>query len=169
MHLRPCSKDDLHLIAPLSALLRDAVHGGASVGFLAPLDEGRAGAYWQRVFQAVGEGLHLWVAELDGEVVGTVQLELCTRENGRHRAEVQKLLVLSSQRGRGIAARLMQAAEAQAVAMGRTLLVLDTQSGSKAEAVYRHLGWTVAGQVPEYAASPDGTLQPTTCFYKRLG
>lgn len=97
--------------------------------------------YWQQVLGALGKSLALWVAEHDGTVVGTVQLALVEKENARHRAEIQKLQVLSSFRGRGLSTRLMASAEAFARANGRTTLVLDTEAGSVAESVYRKLGW----------------------------
>lgn len=81
---------------------------------------------------------------------------------------MQKLLVLRSERGRGIASRLMAAVEAEALARGLKLLVLDTLQGSAAEAIYAHLGWMRAGMIPDYAAHPDGELAPTVYFYKRL-
>src|SRR5512139_4082472 len=142
-------------------LLQDAVHGGASVGFLAPLAEDTAVRYWHRVFGQLPDGLCLWVAESDGKIMGSVQLDRCGKENGRHRAEVQKLLVHSASRGRGVSTLLMRAVEEFARADGRTLLVLDTQAGSVAESVYRHLGWQPAGHIPDYAASPNGVLHAT--------
>jgi GNAT superfamily N-acetyltransferase len=148
--------------------LQDAVHGGASVGFLAPLSDDTAVHYWRRVFAHLSDGLYLWVAESDGTIIGSVQLECYRKENGRHRAEVQKLLVHSACRGRGVSRLLMRTVETFAKADGRTLLVLDTQVGSVAEAVYRHLGWQPAGQIPDYATSPNGVLHATVYFYKQL-
>ena len=109
-----------------------------------------------------------WVAENEGTVVGTVQLAPSMKQNGRHRAEIQKLLVLRAWRGRGVAARLLAAAEACARAEGRMLLVLDTEAASAAEAVYRRLGWLDAGGIPDYAASTRGELRANRIFYKRL-
>jgi GNAT superfamily N-acetyltransferase len=165
------SIDELHAPAHaegLAELLRDVVEGGASVGFLAPLEIARAQAYWQGVFAALGPHLMLWIAREAGRVVGSVQLAPSPRDNSRHRAEVQKLMVLSSHRGRGIASRLLATAEERARASGRTLLVLDTLAGSDAEPVYRHLGWQRAGEIPDYAATPWGDLQPTVYYYKKL-
>jgi hypothetical protein len=62
----------------------------------------------------------------------------------------------------------MQAAESAALAAGRTLLVLDTVTGSDAERLYQRLGWSRVGVVPDYALWPDGRLCDTTFFYKRL-
>ena len=156
------------LVAGLCELLQDSVHGGASVGFLAPLARETAEQYWSDVFDTLGERLRLWVAEEHGSVVGCVQLAPCTKDNGRHRAELQKLLVHGNHRGRGIASALMAVAEEAAIRSRISLLVLDTLQGSAANGVYAHLGWTRAGEIPRYAASPDGELHPTVYYYKLL-
>ncbi|HEU4439324.1 MAG TPA: GNAT family N-acetyltransferase, partial [Methylomirabilota bacterium] len=78
----------------LIALLRDVVDDGGSVGFLPPLSADEAREYWEGVAAAVkGGGRLLWVARADGHIVGTVQLDLEQRANGRHRAELIKLMV----------------------------------------------------------------------------
>jgi len=156
------------LIEPLSDLLIDAVHSGASIGFLAPVARETARRYWSGILAALGDSLLLWVVESNGQVVGSVQLALCEKENGRHRAEVQKLFVLRSARGLGISTSLMQAVEAAARSQRRSLLVLDTLLSSHAENVYRHLGWQRAGEIPDFAAAPDGELFPTVYYFKRL-
>ena len=153
----------------LTALLQDSVHGGASVGFLAPMTAETAQRHWQGVFDELAGNVRLWVARAsDGRVLGSVQLELCGKENGRHRAEVQKLFVHSAERGQGIASRLLRAVEAYAREQGRTLLVLDTLKGSHAEAMYRRQGWQFVGYIPDYAGHPDGVLEATAVFYKRI-
>ncbi|HXF80349.1 MAG TPA: GNAT family N-acetyltransferase [Usitatibacter sp.] len=160
---------DAALARGLCELLRDCVDHGASVGFLSPLDAAAAARYWERVLAAVEQGsLLLWVAEDGDRVVGSVQLEPCPKDNGRHRAELQKLLVLTAHRGRGLARALMAEAERFAREARRTLLVLDTEVGSVAESVYRTLGWTRAGEIPDYATTPAGKLHPTVYYYKRL-
>jgi len=168
IHIRQILTPEPSSLRDLCHLLQDAVHGGASVGFLAPLGDDTAVHYWQHVFDHLSDGRCLWVAESDGQIIGSVQLELCGKENGRHRAEVQKLLVRRAFRGRGVSTLLMRAAEECARADCRTLLVLDTQAGSVAEAVYRHLGWQAAGQIPDYATTPNGVLHATVYFYKQL-
>ncbi|OQS43047.1 GNAT family N-acetyltransferase [Chromobacterium haemolyticum] len=152
----------------LSVLLADSVAGGASVGFLAPLPVAEAAAYWAQVDALLGAGLQLWLAEEDEALLGCVQLAPCQRGNGRHRAEVQKLLVHSACRGRGVARQLMATLEDHAHKQGIRLLVLDTEAGSGAEEVYRKLGWSKSGEIPDYAASPDGRLHPTAYYFKRL-
>ena len=165
--IRRIQSSEASVTAGLCALLVDAVDDGASVGFLAPMTDEKALSYWEPVLAGLQRGMVLWVAESDGRIVGTVQLALNGKENGRHRADVQKLLVLRAHRGRGIAAALMKALDEYAAANGRTLLVLDTIAGSAAEFVYRRLGWQKVGEIPDYAAMPDGELRPTAYYYKR--
>ena len=90
--MRRVAATDTSLLEPLGDLLIDAVHSGASIGFLAPVSRETADRYWHGVFASLGGDRLLWVAEKEGVVVGTVQLSLCDKDNGRHRAEVQKLL-----------------------------------------------------------------------------
>ena len=150
-------------------LLRDAVDGGASLGFLPPLDPGEAGMYWKGAEAEIRAGRRvLVVARAGAHVVGCVQLVLSTRANAPHRAEVQKLCVLTAERGKGIGKALMEAAHAAALARGRTLLVLDTKKGDLAEALYRGLGYTELGVVPGYARDRSGGSHDTVFFYKHL-
>jgi acetyltransferase len=167
--VRRVAATELELIEPLGNLLIDAVHSGASIGFLAPVARETADRYWHGVFASLSESLLLWVAERDGVVVGTVQLALCDKENGRHRAEVQKLQVLRAARGIGVSTLLMCELEAEARRRKRSLLFLDTLLASHAEDVYRHLGWTRAGEIPDYATTPGGELFPTVLYFKQLG
>lgn len=156
-------------LGELAAVLTDCVAGGASVGFMAPLTPDEALAFWRDAAAAVGEGATLlFVAEEAGRIAGTVQVGLRQMPNQPHRADVKKLLVMEAARGRGLARRLMAAAEAAAARHGKTLLVLDTASGSPAETLYARLGWRRAGIIPDYALYPDGRMCATTLFYKRL-
>src|SRR4051794_17338499 len=83
-------------------LLQDAVHNGASVGFVSPLPQEVARHYWQEVIQDIRQGSRvLLVLRMGGRVAGSVQLGLCMRPNGTHRAEVQKLFVHTSARRQG--------------------------------------------------------------------
>jgi acetyltransferase len=154
----------------LIELLRDSVEGGASVGFLAPLKHELAEVFWRDVLrevETVNRAIIIALTE-DGEVAGSVQLALVQKENGRHRAEVQKLLVHSRYRNRGLGRRLMNAIEHEAQQRGITLLVLDTIEGELAEQLYLKLGYVRVGEIPNYASFPDGRLWATVIFYKEL-
>ncbi|WP_086824719.1 N-acetyltransferase [Streptomyces sp. NRRL B-24572] len=159
-----------HAPAGLAELLVDAVDGGASVGFLAPLETAEAAAWWSRVAEEAAEGVRdVWAAHApDGRLTGVVTLVRAGTANGRHRGEIARLLVHRSARGRGLGYRLLATAEAHAAATGLSLLVLDTQTGSPAERLYRGAGWTAAGTIPDFAADPAGTLRATTLYYKQV-
>ena len=151
------------------SLLQDAVASGASLGFWSPLLDEDAAAFWQKVIKGVAAGERiLLVAREDKAVVGSVQLELATRQNSRHRAEVQKLMVHRSERGRGLGRDLLIVLESAARADGRTLLVLDTRQGDPAEQLYLRHGYIQAGVVPGYITEADGTTTSTVIFYRQI-
>lgn len=154
----------------LAALLRDSIEDNASMGFMAPYDEETALAFWRGVSESVRDGFTLLaVARVNGEIAGTVQAGFVRKPNQPHRGDVMKLIVRRDMRGRGIARRLMERIESECLKHGRWLLVLDTATGSDAEAIYPRLGWHRAGMVPDYALFPDGGYCASTIFYKRLG
>ncbi len=148
----------------LAGLLVDTVDSGASVGFLAPMDRALAESWWKE--RAAGP-YAVWVAVEDGRVVGTLSLASPDKPNSRHRAELVKLMVHRTARGRGLGRRLLDTAERAAAAEGITLLHLDTETDSPAEHLYRSAGWTRVGVIPDYAADPGGVLRGTTLYYKR--
>ncbi|OKJ16864.1 GNAT family N-acetyltransferase [Kitasatospora sp. CB01950] len=169
--INPLTADALHTHAEaLADLLLDAVADGASVGFLADTGRDEAAAWWRTLHPSVADGSRLlWAAsDADGRVLGTVALVREVRANGRHRAEVSKLLVHRDARGAGLGRRLLTTVEQAARDTGATLLLLDTQTGSAAEHLYRSAGWTSFGTVPGHAATPDGVLADTTYYYKQL-
>jgi GNAT superfamily N-acetyltransferase len=153
----------------LAGVLVDCVEGGASVRYLSPLTHAEARGAFAAVADDVQAGRRVLLAAFaDGELVGTVQVHLAVQPNSPHRAEIAQLLVRRSARRRGIAQRLMAEAEREALAEGRTLLVLDTVTGDDAERLYERLGWTKAGVIPDYALYPDGRPCATTIFWKTL-
>ena len=163
---------DLETALPqLVALFQDAIDSGAALGFLPPLTAEAGAAYWRRVGEGVAAGsLVLLVARAAGshEIVGTVQLAPAPQANGRHRAEVMKMMVHRRARRQGIARQLLQALEAEAHRRGRTTLVLDTRAGDVAEPLYQAVGYRVAGSIPAFARNPDGSLHATVLYYKLL-
>ncbi|PZL95391.1 GNAT family N-acetyltransferase [Pantoea graminicola] len=156
-------------LSDLSALLQACVAEGASVGFTDAADQQVIRHFWQQRIPALAAGeSQLFVARQQKTLLGTVMINHSAMPNGRHRAEIGKLLVHPQARRQGIARALMQRAEQQARAEGKTLLVLDTRSGDVASDLYRSLGWQVAGSIPFYAESTAGVLDATTLMYKVL-
>ncbi len=152
----------------LAHVLIDCVEGGASVGFMLPLSEEKAIAFWRRIGREVERRARaLLVAEDEGGIIGTVQVVLEQPENQPHRGDISKMLVHRRARHRGIGAALMRAAEAAARQAGKSLLVLDTAS-EDAERLYARLGWTLVGIIPDYALWPGGGFCPTSVYYRKL-
>ncbi|OMI25776.1 GNAT family N-acetyltransferase [Bacillus haynesii] len=149
----------------LAELLIRVVDDGASVGFLPPLEKRRAVAYWKK---AVTPDSVLWIAKQNGRIAGSVQLHLCTKQNGRHRAEICKLMTDPAFRRQGIARSLMQKAIDRAKQEGRSLLVLDTREGDPSNFLYTLLGFAEAGRIPAYAESADGGFDASVFYYKKL-
>lgn len=163
-------QETIDALPDLCEVLSDCVNGGASVGFMLPFTPADAEPFWLSVADTVGEGgtIHA-VAEVEGKVVGTVQIGLASKPNQPHRGDLMKLLVHRSARGLGLSRLLMTAVEEEAARRGRSLLVLDTATGSDAEAIYPRFGWERVGVIPDYALFPDGSYCGTTLFYKRIG
>jgi ribosomal protein S18 acetylase RimI-like enzyme len=154
----------------LNEILRDAVDSGAGVSFVAPLPEETGNHYWEGVETELLAGTAILLGGFwNDQLKGTVQLDLATPPNQPHRCDIRKLLVHRSARGQGIGRALMLAAEREAVEADRTLLTLDTQTGSVAESLYRKLGYISVGTIPGYALDGFGQrLVSTTIFYKQL-
>ena len=156
-------------IPRLVELSQDAVAGGSSINFLADTDTERVRAWWDARTDSVRAGLITpFVAVLGDRIVGCTLLMRSSNPNSPHRAEIGKVIVDRTARRRGIARALMRAAEARAKADGRWMLVLDTVTGSPADALYRSLGWHETGVVPDYALNPDGHPEAATFFWKDL-
>jgi GNAT superfamily N-acetyltransferase len=156
-------------LAQLAEVLVDCVAGGGSVSFMPPFEHEDAKAFFTKIAGEVARGeTALLVARVNGCIVGTVQLGLALPPNQPHRADVRKLLVHRSARGRGIGMALMTAAEDAARERGRTLLVLDTALGGAAERIYTRAGWTRVGVIPNYALFPDGSPCDTVYFWKQI-
>ncbi|MBN8731825.1 MAG: GNAT family N-acetyltransferase [Acidobacteria bacterium] len=154
----------------LAELVIDAVDSGASIGFLPPLAEADALAYWRDVVASLRDGSRiLLVASEAGVIQGAVQLALEKRANGQHRCEAMKLFVHRRARRRGIARELMTEAEAAARAAGCTLMLMDTRKGGEADQLCQKLGYEAYGEVPGYARSGNGELHTTVFYFRKLG
>jgi GNAT superfamily N-acetyltransferase len=153
----------------LADVLADCVSGGASVSFMDPFSHADARSVFEAWAAEVDEGRRVLLgAFVDGRLVGTVQVILALPPNQPHRGEIAKLLVHRSARGRGVGALLMDRADEEARAEGKSLLVLDAVTGGDAERLYERLGWSRVGVIPNFALFPDGRFCDTTYFFKAL-
>ena len=157
-------------LAGLAELLVDGVDSGASLGFLASFDHDAAARWWRSLAPGVADGsLVVWTCQgAEGRLDGTISLVLEPKPNSAYRASVVKLIVHRRARGRGLGRRLLATAEQTAAALGRTLLMLDTETDSDADFLYQATGWTRYGIVPGYAADPAGVPRDCSFYFKRL-
>ena len=155
-------------IDELCEVLVDCVEGGASVSFMLPFGRADAKKFFDKVIASVARDETVLVAaKLDGRIVGSVQVGLDMPPNQPHRGDIKKLLVHRAARKHGLGAALMQRAEAEAKARGRSLLVLDTADDA-AERLYVRAGWQRVGAVPDYAMWPQGGFCDTVFLWKRI-
>jgi acetyltransferase len=173
MHLQPIERLAFPAtpsdIAALAELLCDAVNSGSAVSFLAPLAPETARAWWHDQIKNADPKSIFLVARDGVEIAGTVQLHASWAPNQPHRADIAKLIVHRRARGQGIGKKLMEAIEQESAQLGFTLLVLDTRRGCEAESLYRKLGWTEAGIIPNFALNADGSgYHDTVIFFKDL-
>jgi ribosomal protein S18 acetylase RimI-like enzyme len=157
------------ILLTLSEILVEVVANGGSVSFMHPLAFEVAETFWAGSLAAAARGARVVLGAFAGErLVGTVTLLLDFPPNQPHRAEIAKLMTRASHRGRGVATALMRAAEGIAVEKARTLLVLDTATDGGASTLHERLGFTLAGEIPDYALKPHGGLTGTLIYWKRL-
>jgi len=109
---------------------------------------------------APGRGAFL-VARVDGAPVGCGAV----RRLDDHNAELKRMYVVPSLRGRGVGRALLAALEAEARALGADRLVLETGVRQTAAlALYRRAGFVDIPPYGEYAASADTSV----CLAKGL-
>lgn len=153
----------------LASLLLDAHDSGMALGLAAPLSLDGARAAYADAASKLARGERVLLAALDGdEVVGAVQLDRSDAGNGRHRAEVRRLVVRADRRGTGVGRALMEAIVEVARGLGLRLLWLSTHEDTDADRIYGRLGWTRAGVIPDYAELPSGALAGNAFYFLRL-
>ena len=105
-------------------------------------------------------------------IVGTVQLGLEQPDNQQHRADLAKMLVPIQTHGAEVSERsCWRPPRRRPATAARTLLVLDTITGSDADRLYTRMGWVRVGDDPRtYAADcrDGGLCARRRCFYKSL-
>ncbi len=153
----------------LAEVLADCVEGGASVNFMSPYSRVRHATSSTRS-QSVSRQAISCCSRRGSKAGSSVPYSSGSiyHPTSAHRADVKKMLVHRSTRGRGVGAALMSAIEDEARRRGRWLLVLDTVPGESGHRLYLRAGWQQSGTVPDYALFPDGRLCDTAFMWKRL-
>ncbi|GAC1623531.1 MAG: hypothetical protein NVS9B10_08580 [Nevskia sp.] len=91
---------------------------------------------------------HVWIAELDGAVVGAL---IWLSRQGSRAARIYSVVVAPEARGRRYAQRLLAAMEGEARADGRATATLEVrQDNAAARALYRKLGYVEAASLPDF-------------------
>ncbi len=156
-------------IAALADILVETVASGGSVSFMHPLDPQAARTFWADSLAAAERGERIvFGAYVDDTLVGTFTLLLNLPPNQPHRAEIAKMMTRVACRGRGIASALLQAAETEAIARGKSMLMLDTASEGGASGSYERAGFVLAGEFPDFALKPHGGLTGTRLYWKQI-
>jgi len=153
----------------LAQLLLDAHASGMALGLPAPLTHDAARGAYEHAAARLAPGERVLLAAFDGdELVGAVQLDRAEAGNGRHRAEVRRLVVLTDRRGTGIGRALLDAVVECGRRLDLRLLWLSTHDGAEAERVYERHGWTRVGVIPDWAVLPNGDLVGNSFYFFRI-
>jgi GNAT superfamily N-acetyltransferase len=153
----------------LADLLVETVAHGGSVSFMHPMPIADARAFWDTALRAAEAGGRIVLGAVrDGDLLGTVSLILDMPPNQPHRAEIAKMMTRVAVRGQGIATALLAVAETEAIARGRSMLMLDTASDGGASSLYERCGFVFAGELPDFALKPHGGLTGTRLYWKKI-
>jgi GNAT superfamily N-acetyltransferase len=156
-------------VGALAQLLLDAHAVGMGLGLAPPLTHTGAEAAWREIASTLEPGERVqWAAFDDDRLLGAVHLARATADNGRHRAEIRRLVVSPDARGQGVGRALLTTAVEHARALGLRLLWLSTHAGTDADRIYPRLGWTRSGEIPDFALVPSGELAANAFYYLRL-
>ncbi len=97
-------------------------------------------------FQEIGEKRIIWLAEVDGLVVGAIQLVLSSSQkdlaDGKKIAMVHHIRVAEDFQGKGIGSKLTKVLEKEAKKRNIHRLTLEVEkSNPKAQKIYKHWGY----------------------------
>lgn len=103
------------------------------------------------------------------DLVGVIMLRSHPSETSPHVATIELLLVNLHYRQLGGERQLLETVEQQAVLEGRTVLTAETESDSSMAVMYKDLGFTEAGRIPNMINRPlTGEKRAQSIFYKEL-
>lgn len=137
----------------LLALLAASVGDDAMLGHTAA-PEGASGERWLARLDAElrAEQLMLLVARgMSREVVGMVALEPGGLATQRHQVGVRRAFIHPLHRGSRLLFDALQEILAQCAAHGWTTVLIDVREGTRAERLWRRLGFRQYGRLEDYA------------------
>jgi ribosomal protein S18 acetylase RimI-like enzyme len=135
-------------------ILADLVRGGAALGWVDPPSHHEVAELLDGVLSAVHAGdAALRVAYLDRRLVGLGYWLRYARPTHRPHADLEKIAVDAAAHGQGIGRALTAALIADASQAGIEVLTLDARGdNSNALRLYRSLGFTEYGRLPDFVA-----------------
>jgi ribosomal protein S18 acetylase RimI-like enzyme len=143
------SGDDLPQLCDLA---HDAIIDGEGFLWVRPPPQRILENYWNGVVLVPERSL--WIARLDGRIVGTVQIlnPSVNNESGAFAAQITTLIVAGHARRLGLARGLLRQAEAMAISRGFTALDLDVRADREAAIrLFEAEGYKRWGVKPRYA------------------
>lgn len=143
---------DARLVGEIRALFNAVLETEDVIGFPGPLRDGEGEPFFEGVRLDVRLGRkHALIARSGGALVAMVLLSQNGQPNCRHLGEVSKCMIHPRHRGRGILDAGLRALCARCHELGIEVLTLDVRKGTRAEALWRHLGFSPFGELPDYA------------------
>lgn len=159
------SEEDL---ADLCEATDHAIMEGGGFGWLTPQGRDSLARHFRGVLLVPER--ELFVARLDGHIVGSAQLVRPARNNEAQAwaAQLTHAYVAPYARGHGLARQLIARAEERAAALGHRVLNLDVRdTQERAIALFEHMGYVRWGTHPAYARVNGATVAGHH-YYKML-
>jgi ribosomal protein S18 acetylase RimI-like enzyme len=135
-------------------ILADLVRGGAALGWVDPPSRDEVAELLDHVTSGVHAGnAALRAAYIDRQLVGLGYWQRYARPTHRPHADLEKIAVGDAAQGRGVGRALTAALVADARRAGIEVLTLDARGdNSNALSLYRSLGFTEYGRLPDFVA-----------------
>ena len=154
-------------------ILADLVRGGAALGWVEPPSRDEVAELLDHVVAAVHAGdAALRAAYLDRRLVGLGYWLRYARPTHRPHADLEKIAVDAAAHGRGVGRALTTALIADARQAGIEVLTLDARGdNSNALHLYRSLGFTEYGRLPDFVAVGERRYDKVFCMldFRREG
>jgi GNAT superfamily N-acetyltransferase len=145
-------------------IVEPVIREGATYPLPRDLPYEEAEAYW------FAPANRVFAARAGGEVVGTYYLRANQRGGGEHVANAG-FMTAPTARGRGVARAMGAHALATAERLGFTAMQFNfvISTNTRAVALWRGLGLTIIGTIPDGFHLPDGRLVDVFVMHRRLG
>ncbi|KAL2024547.1 hypothetical protein VTK56DRAFT_7590 [Thermocarpiscus australiensis] len=168
-----------HLVPYIAALHASCITLDRMIGpFLPPLTNEKLLPWWKERIAEANRGARVIVlllpeSALAGKPAGTdlrglAMLRLSESETGSFRGHIDAVLVDRKHRRQGGAKALVAALEYEAAKRGRSLLLVNTETDSVAEAAFKKFGYVEIGKVPHFSRVLPNGKKGETFFYKEF-